>query len=163
MCGPDLRLFGKRESLSMKVSHRAAFSLVEVTIAIGVVSFSLLTLFALIPIGLKENQTSASQTAATSVLTKIIADLRAAPKTNASSGRFGITYGTSTILYVDAEGSSGTTLTSTSRYRCTVNFPASPPGSKSATFVDVKVTWPAPAAVTDAAGSCEMFAAFDRH
>jgi uncharacterized protein (TIGR02598 family) len=147
----------------MKASGRTAFSLVEVTIAIGVVSFSLLTLFALIPIGLKENQTSASQTAATSVLTKVIADLRAAPKANVSSGRFGITYGTSTTVYFDSEGSSGTALTSTSRYRCTINFPPSPPGGKSATFVDVKVTWPAAAAVTDAAGSCEMFAAFDRH
>lgn len=147
----------------MKAVHRAAFSLVEIVIAMGVVSFSLLTLFALLPIGLKENQASASQTAATSVLTKLIADLRAAPKTNASSGRFGITYGASTTLYFDAEGSSGTTLTSTSRYRCTVDFPASPPGSKSATFVDVKVTWPAAAAITDAAGSCEMFAALDRH
>jgi uncharacterized protein (TIGR02598 family) len=147
----------------MKAAHRAAFSLVEVTIAIGVVSFSLLTLFALLPIGLKENQNSASQTAATSVLTKVIADLRAAPKANSSSSRFGITYGTVTTLYFDSEGFSGTTLTSTSRYRCTINFPPSPTGAKSATFVDVKVTWPAAAAVTDAAGSCEMFAAFDRH
>jgi|SRR5581483_6480172 len=143
--------------------HRAAFSLVEVTIAIGIVSFSLLTLFALLPIGLKENQTSASQTAATNMLTKVIADLRAAPKANANSGRFGITYGTSTTLYFDSEGSSGTTLTSTSRYRCTINFPASPAGSKSATFVDVKVTWPAAANLADASGTCEMFAAFDRH
>ena len=147
----------------MRDPNLSSFSLIEVTLALGVASFALLTLFALIPIGLKENQNSTSQTAATSVATTLIADLRATPKANSTSGRFGITFDTPKTLYFDSEGNPSIALTSTALYRATVTFPASPPGAKSATFANIKVTWPAAAAVTDASGNCEMFAAFDRH
>jgi uncharacterized protein (TIGR02598 family) len=147
----------------MRDPNVSSFSLIEVTLALGVVSFALLALFGLLPVGLKENQNSTSQTAATSIATALIADLRATPKANPTSGRFGITFDIPKTLYVDSEGNFSITLTPTARYRATVTFPASPPGAKSATFANIKVTWPAAAAVTNVSGTCEMFAAFDRH
>lgn len=147
----------------MKRSRCTAFSLVEVTIALGVVAVSLLALFALIPIGLKGNQNSLSQTAATSIINSVIADLRATPKTSTTSAQFGITFGTAQTLYFNSEGTPATAITATSRYRLTITFPPAPPGTMSATFADFKLSWPAAAAAANTLGSCEMFAAFDRH
>jgi uncharacterized protein (TIGR02598 family) len=139
------------------------FSLIEVTIALGVMSVSLLTLFALLPVGLKANQSSISQTAATSILSAVLADMRATPKTSATSTQFGITLGSARTLYFDSEGTQSPALTASSRYRLSVTFPPSPAGAKAPIFADVQVIWPAAAPVASAQGSCEMFAAFDRN
>ena len=55
----------------------AGFSLVEVVLAIGVASFCLLTVLALLPTGLKTNQIATDSTKANQVISQIIADLRA--------------------------------------------------------------------------------------
>ncbi len=56
--------------------NRSAFSLVEVVIALGVISFALLVLLALLPLGLQTNHLSTQETQATCVLTSLEADLR---------------------------------------------------------------------------------------
>jgi hypothetical protein len=48
-------------------------------------------------------------------------------------------------------------------YRITISFPPNGAGSRTATFVDVKATWPAPAAVVNATGVAQMFVALDRN
>jgi uncharacterized protein (TIGR02598 family) len=53
-----------------------AFSLVEVMIAIGVVAFALLSLLALLPLGLRIEKESAEESAAVNLLAAIRADLR---------------------------------------------------------------------------------------
>src|SRR5438874_9708713 len=58
-----------------------AFSLVEVTLALGVAAFCLLAVFGLMPIGVQTNRNATSQTAATNVMSAVIADMRATPKT----------------------------------------------------------------------------------
>src|SRR5207248_4326695 len=57
-----------------------AFSIVEVTLAVGVAAFCLLAAFGLIPIGVQTNRNATSQTRATNIMAAVIADLRALPK-----------------------------------------------------------------------------------
>jgi type II secretory pathway pseudopilin PulG len=66
--------------LAPKQSPResAAFSLIELTLALGIAAFCLITLFALIPVALKTQQTSTQQTTANTVASQIVADLSAA-------------------------------------------------------------------------------------
>jgi uncharacterized protein (TIGR02598 family) len=147
----------------MTTPNPKGFSLVEVTIALGVMSISLLTLFALLPVGLKANQSSISQTAATSILSAVVSDMRATPKTSVASTQFAISFGSSKTIYFDSEAVPAASPTVTSRYRVTVTFPTSPAGARSAMYSSIQIIWPARATPANALGSCEMFAAFDRN
>lgn len=53
-----------------------AFSLVEVVLAIGVLAFALVSIVALLPMGLKSNRISAEESRAVNLLTAVEADLR---------------------------------------------------------------------------------------
>jgi uncharacterized protein (TIGR02598 family) len=158
----------------------AAFSLVEVTLALGVAGFCLIAVFGLLPVGVQTTQRSISQTAATAIVSSVIADLRATPKTAATSTQYGIPIPSdptsppdpppipdtpSQTLYFDSNGTSSTSLTTTSRYRLGVWFRKNQAGSAGATFAVLKVTWPAAVdpLTTIPAGSNEMFAAFKRN
>jgi type II secretory pathway pseudopilin PulG len=57
-----------------------AFSLVEVTLAIGIAAFCLLAVFGLMPIGVQTNRNTNSQAAAANIMAAVIADMRAASK-----------------------------------------------------------------------------------
>ena len=144
-----------------------AFSLVELTFALGIAAFCLIAVFGLMPVGVQTNRNATSQTAATSILSNVIADMRATPRTASTSTQYGIAFSTSstTTLYFDSEGQFATSLGANSRYRLTVTIPTNPAGANSATFADLKVTWPAAVnpATTTPGGSTEMFAAFDRN
>lgn len=145
----------------------AGFSLVEVTLALGVAAFCLIALFGLLPLGIQTNQSSTSQTAAASALSSVFADLRATPKTSLTSPQYDITFGTAKFLYFDGEGRAVTPTdpNATPRYRVTITFPTSPVGAFAPTFVSLRVIWPAlvDPATTTPAGFVETFAAFDRH
>lgn len=60
-------------------SSSRGFSLVEITVALGIVGFCLLALFGLLPVGLNSNQISVEQTLAANLATMLTADLRATP------------------------------------------------------------------------------------
>ena len=45
-----------------------AFSLVEVTLALGIAAFCLIAVFGLIPVGVQTNRNATSQTAATNII-----------------------------------------------------------------------------------------------
>src|ERR1700679_780277 len=51
-----------------------AFSLVEIVLAMGIIAFALIVLFALLPVGLKSNTDSIGETQAVNVLQALIAD-----------------------------------------------------------------------------------------
>src|SRR5437667_9994670 len=106
-----------------------AFSLVEVTLAIGIAAFCLLTVFALMPIAVLANRNATSQTAAASILRGVAADLRATPKTNNASTQFGIAGITTGVnpppLYFDSSGQASTSLTANSRYQLNVTWSGS--------------------------------------
>jgi len=57
----------------------SGFSLIEVVIALGIASFCLITVFALLPIGINTNQNAFEQTAAAGIATAIAADLHGTP------------------------------------------------------------------------------------
>jgi len=140
-----------------------AFSLIEVTLALGIAAFGLIAVFGLMPVGVQTNRNASSQTAATNIMTAVVADLRATPTTTGSSAQFGISYATigTQVRYFDASGTASTLLTASSRYRLEITWnTAAPSGSA---YADLKVLWPAAATAANASGSTEMFAAFDRN
>jgi hypothetical protein len=152
-----------------KLDRGDAFSLIEVTIALGLAAFCLVTVFALLPLGLASDQTSLDQTVASNLSSGIVADLRSTQPLGANaSPRYGIVIpvppasisGTAvtsgTTLYLSASGNASTNGqlvlggTNASRYRVTLgfcfssagSFPTSMPSRKS-TAVRVLITWPA--------------------
>jgi uncharacterized protein (TIGR02598 family) len=144
----------------MKHRSCSAFSLIELTLAIGIAAFCLLAVMGLIPIAVQTNRSATSQTAANNIVASVIADMRAT--TSPTSPQYGITFGTAKTLYFDSAGQFTTSLGANSRYRTSVTFPASPTGLS---YADIRVTWPAPVdpTTTTPSGSVEMFAAFDRN
>jgi uncharacterized protein (TIGR02598 family) len=139
------------------------FSLVEVTLALGVASVCLVTILGLLPIALRTNQNASSQTIAANILSAVIADMRATPRAGTTSNQFGITFGSPKTLYFENESKFTTDLNTNSRYQVTINFPTNTAGSNAAVFADLKASWPATAALADTNGTVEMFGAFDRH
>jgi uncharacterized protein (TIGR02598 family) len=146
--------------------HRFGFSLVEVVLALGVAVFCLLSILALLPIGLSNNQTSIEQTSAASFARAIEADLRAtartSPPTDQISPLFKIAIpATSTAthtLFLTENGSAAGALDGDAvpssdqelnpQFRATMTF--LPPSaassgnpSKAATGVRIFITWPA--------------------
>jgi hypothetical protein len=172
-----------------KLPAAAAFSLVELTLAIGVAALCLVTVVALVPVAALTNRNATSQTAATNIAALAIADLRAAttaspmlgitvPTDPTSPPQFvppdvvpcnsGHTSITSQVRYFDSSGQANASFNSSSSlYRLTVTFVKNTTATATtgATYVNVKVTWPAaidPCAIT-ASGSVEMFAALNRN
>jgi hypothetical protein len=155
-----------------------AFSLVELTLALGIAAFCLIGVFGLVPVGVQTNRNATSQTRATNIMAAVVADLRATTKTTGTwtgtSSQFCIHLGTSTTLYFDSEGRCSSEHTASkspcgfiydpalqTRYRMTITFPS----TGNLTYALLKVTWPAATDPTTTApsGSVEMFAAFDRN
>ena len=143
------------------------FSLVEVTLALGIAAFCLITLLGLLPLGIQTNQNAVSQTAAASILSSVIADLRATARATPTSAQYDITFGRAKLLYVDDQGRAVTPAdpNAAPRYRIMITFPTSPEGRFAPTFVSLRITWPALAdpATTPPAGFVETFAALDRY
>src|SRR2546430_10952244 len=137
----------------------AAFSLVEVTLALGIAAFCLIAVFGLMPIGVQTNRNATAQSVATNIMTAVVSDLRAT--TTNTSSQFAITFGTNTTLYFDGTGQFATSLSTNSRYRLDVTWSGS--GWNGLRYADVKVTWPAAGAPANASGSTEMVSAFDRN
>lgn len=133
-----------------KSSSHAAFSLVEVTLALGVAAFCLISVFGLLPVGLNSNRSSTLQTTGINVLTAVCSDLRNTPKQNTTSTRYKIDL-TSTqaqTIYLREDGSPlglpGTDAPSAdARYRVTLTVTQLPTATvKRTTNVAVLMTWP---------------------
>ncbi len=163
---------------SLVRARQAAFSLVEVTLALGIAAFCLIAIFGLIPAGLKSNQTASRQVSANGILSMVTADLRATPSTTppggaATSQQFSIPIPanpvvaspTATTLYFSSDGQIKTTAAG-SRYRVTATFLPNGSNARAATFVNLKASWPAsidPTGTIPPAGSVQTFIALDRN
>ena len=168
--------------LVMKRSVRepAGFSLVEVTLALGIAAFCLLTVFALVPVALKTQQASAQQTTANQIIGVILSDLRADIRLppgqashedpNNSGSGFGLhghwaqLYAPDT-LYFDQQGkwlqlNGSAPAGATFRAKITYLFPP----NASTSVATVIVSWPASVdpATTIPAGSVNTFIAVNR-
>jgi uncharacterized protein (TIGR02598 family) len=161
-----------------KLSVAAAFSLVELTLALGIAAFCLITVFALVPVAVQTNRNATSQTTANNIIASVIADMRGTPRGVSPSAQFAINLpanatspadpppcsGTQT-LYFDGQGQATPVIGADSRYRLIVTFVKNPTGATAPTYARLKASWPAavdPCTVTPS-GSIETFAAFDRN
>lgn len=143
-------------------SPTKGFSLVEITLSLGVMAICLLAVLGLLPIASQTNRSAAADTAAASIAAAVLADIRATPRAAATSPQFAVPFNANSVLFFDAEGQT-TTLSNNSIYRAEVTFPVNSSGANAATFVDVKVSWPAAASPANAAGRTEMFTALNRN
>ena len=159
-------------------SKTSAFSLVEVTLALGVASFCLVAVLGLLPTVLKTQQASTGQTIANQVMTVILADLRAdvrlppgqASKEQASGlGLHGhwAQVATPDTLYFTNQGKMTGTINASPppadaalRAKITYLFPP----NSSTSVATIVVSWPAPAdpATVVPAGSVQAFIAVNR-
>lgn len=170
-----------------------AFSLVELTLALGVAAFCLLAVFGLIPVGVQINRNSTSQTAAKSIIALADRDLRATTPGQTSLLLFipvpsdptcptcqnfvppnfvpcsgGQTSSTSTIRYIDDRGQNNHFVSNGNwLYRLTAT-PLKNTNATSAlgaTYFHLKVTWPysIDPCATTPSGSVETFAAFNKN
>ena len=153
----------------MKNPARAGFSLVEVTISLGIAGFCLVVLLGLLPIGLKSNQAAIQQTLGNNILSSVAADLKTSPRGAATNSPLfqipipanPVNAATSQTLFFTGEGQTNTQAQA--RFRLTVTFSTNGPGARTATLANVKISWPAAAAVANASGTAETFVALDRN
>lgn len=170
----------------MSRSQEEAFSLVEVTLAIGVAAVCLLAVFGLLPVAQTSHHNASEQSVMSQLTSEIISDLRATQQTSPSSAqtspRFGLTVDAAgaansvhTVFFGDGGAVIGPPDTDASgidpppRYRATIFLIAPPLNARSATTGRILLTWPAMADPTAAAtpakysGSLETFIALDRN
>ena len=160
----------------------AAFTLVEVALALGVASFCLVTVMALVPLGVNTSQVGSDQTTASSILTHVVADLRATPSTSPPgaktiSAEYSVqipaqTAGATTapeVIYFgnSAQQFSSSQVPGSSRYRLTISF-LPPTSDRTATRVTLLVSWPPQvdpgnSATGTPTGRVRIFAGLDRN
>lgn len=152
----------------------AAFSLVEVVLAMGIISFALIILFALLPVGLKSNNDSLGESQAVNLLQALIADRQAtAYSTNSALYNLpAVTNITSQVtgsLYVMEDALTTNAQPAAARYRVSytiypatnnfsgaTNYPVT--GPPQPVSINFKVSWPA--AQTNHPSSVETVATF---
>src|SRR5881275_894080 len=115
----------------MKQPVSNAFSLVEVTLAIGVAAVCLVAVLGLLPVGVQTNRNATSQTAATNIIAAVVADMRATARCQPISNQYKIQLGTQVgcptsfssanqKLYFDGSGQFSTLPLANSRYQLNV-------------------------------------------
>jgi hypothetical protein len=141
-----------------------AFSLVEVTLALGVAGFCLIAVMGLLPIGLKTNQAATQQTTANAILSAVVADIRTVPLVQGpgnsqgnASKQFRIIFGNPhnpneppQFLYFSNVGSTNSTNLKPNLpdadtvFWVMIQYMPNPTGGgeRSATLLHVKVAWP---------------------
>jgi len=170
------RSYQNARHMKPPVNRVGGFSLVEVTLAIGVAAFCLIALFALIPVASRVQQASIQQTIANEITSEILGDLRAdirLPPGQASHegdsgfglhGHWAQMYAPDT-LYFDQQGTwlqlnGSPPAGATFRSKITYLFPP----NASTSVANIVVSWPAqvdPATVMPA-GSVQAFIAVNR-
>src|SRR5262245_7349404 len=164
-----------------RLRSAAAFSLSELTLALGVAAFCLIAVFGLVPVGVQTNRNATSQTTATNILSSVVSDIRASPKGSTGTTKYRIrrTKGQNSWVCFDRQGQpdgpalGGLTAppcrSSTSRYRLYVKiYPTTtqppPLAPYCANYAALKLVWPAAAdplsATVTPSGSVEMVTSF---
>jgi len=160
----------------MKKRNRSTlgFSLVEVTLALGMVVFCLVIIMGLLALGITSTQVSAVQTSATNILTAVVSDLESTqnplPKngTSQKSPLYQIVLpaagttasATPTTIYI---GEDGQVVPSSSGalYRLSV-WTTGSTTTQQETLVRLLISWPAPSPYTAAQGSLDNVIAINR-
>jgi uncharacterized protein (TIGR02598 family) len=157
---PGIQIDGASPSLTtffnMKQSQleSEAFSLVEVTLALGVAAFCLVAVLGLLPTSLKTQQASIQQTTANSIISQIFSDLRADVRlppglaSHETDGGFQpplhghwLQVLTPDTLYFTQEGKPVNSLGDAAVFRATITYRAPPTDTTS--LASITVSWPA--------------------
>jgi hypothetical protein len=170
--------------IKVKRSSRklAAFSLVEVTLALGVAAFALLAILGLLPTSLKTQQTSIQQTTANSIVSQIVdalrADVRLPPGQESKicgddgSCAWGELHGNwlrravpDTLYFTNEAKQTGAHVNESppadAVFRATITYMAPP--TVTTAIAKITISWPAAQSdLTKVAGSIDMFAAVNR-
>jgi uncharacterized protein (TIGR02598 family) len=161
------------------VGQTAAFSLAEVTLAIGVAAIAFIAVLGMMPVGLKTQQASVNQTKANGVMSQAIdflrADVRLPPGqvkkaqgdwTNLN-GHWGAPVHVPDTLFFTGDGTeingsiNAGTAPASAVFRATITYLFPPTATTS--IAKITVSWPAAQSdPTKVAGSIEMFAAVNR-
>jgi len=139
-----------------------AFSLIEVVLALGVLAFAILSILALLPLGLQNNRDSYEESVGANIIGSMVADWRSLA-TNGSNGvspvfglpRFRQGMSLSNTLGI-SDGGQVTNL-AVARYRVSYRIVQPATNSFAPYYVNFIVSWPAPA--TNAVSSIESIAA----
>jgi len=134
---------------------KAGFSLVEVALALGIASFSMVILLALIPLGIQHYHHADTQSAMANLGSMVVRDLQSAPSgATAKTPQFNFDFsqtGLQTVFVDDSGQASGTAPNvappaPTSLYRISVTL-YSPPAATplAATIATILITFPAQA------------------
>ena len=150
-----------------------AFSLVEVVLAMGIVSFALIIMFALLPIGLKSNIDSMGESQGVNLLQALIADRQSTAFSNYSTfynlpALTNVTTQMTGTLYINEDFTTNplpvtarycvnyTVYPATNTYSGATNAPVT--GPPLPVSINFRVSWPA--AQTNRASSIETIATF---
>ena len=160
-----------------RAHRKSAFSLVEVTLALGVTSFCLVAILGLLPIGLNTSKAAFEEAAANNILLSAAVDLRSTPATSPrgqsiSSEQFGIPLPENPVsqssltktVYLSDDGTMQPTLSGDSHYRLSVYPLKNGSNAHAPTLLRLKVS--APAALDPdhvAVNSVEAVIALDRN
>jgi type II secretory pathway component PulJ len=162
--------------MNHRPQSRSAFSLIEVTLAIGVAAFCLIAVMGLLPVAIKIQQASVQQTKANAIISQIssdlVADVRLPPgQASKAQGDWSNLHGhwaqvaTPDVLYFtnDAKqnGYQGA-APADAVFRATITYMLPPTTTTS--LANIKVTWPASIdpATGAPAGSAETFISVNR-
>src|SRR5713226_5394026 len=149
------------ENMKRSLAETAAFSLVEVALALGVAAFCLIAVLGLLPTSLKTQQASVQQTTANQIISTIFSDLRADVRLPPGleskvcgdnppcawgdlHGHWRIAAVPDTLYFTNEAKQTGTINGSPPadavfRAKITYRFPP----SETTSLADVRVTWPA--------------------
>ncbi|CAN5531467.1 hypothetical protein BH09VER1_BH09VER1_23160 [soil metagenome] len=122
------------KNASAGLSHRSAgFSLVEVALALGIVSFALLAIVGLLGVGLSSGKSAQVDTMQTAAARSLLAAIR----TNSPSAVSGAT------SWLNYDGSTNASA-SGAYFQCTITTNAPPPGVLAANMVGLRLEFQYP-------------------
>jgi uncharacterized protein (TIGR02598 family) len=148
------------------LSQSKAFSLIEVVLALAIMSFCLIVLLGLLPLSLATIKNASEETSGINVASMVVSDLKSTPSTNSASSTYGLTLPTATamasqaqVIYLDQAGGKLANATSAgARYKVTVTL--SPPSAQNTIAGLAQLSWPAQAVNNSPA--VEVFFALNR-
>jgi len=172
--------------MTFRSRSAAGFSLVEVTLALGVAAFALTAILGMLPVGLKTQQSGVNQTKANAIVSQIIDDLRAdvrlpAGQASKVQGQWSNLHGhwaavaTPDTLWFTNDGDQTGNINQSPAppdavFGATIKYLAPPTVTTS--IARITVAWPAASIsinpntqevdLTNVAGSIDMFAAVNR-
>jgi uncharacterized protein (TIGR02598 family) len=124
-----------------RFTNRIGFTLVEVMLALAIVSIGLIAILGLLPTGLRSARDAADNTLSATIIQDVFSNIRSQPfgSVDLGNGPLNLNVTGSQILFYDSSG--GQTNLAAAYYRVVVSFQAQPvPGLS---FVQASVLWPA--------------------